>query len=267
VECRDYIANLLSAHADGELSGSELSRADDHVKRCERCRARLARERELKAIIRRSVRQVPAPAQVREGVLGAIDREFARHKVSWLRRPALWVPMAIAASIVLTVVSVRVLHTPVEQQVTLHPGGVPDFDLAIAKFESFNRAFKPNVPSDSFGDIAGAYVDAHMPGFIWNFNGSGMRLVGGRLDKLSDGRSVTYTFYKGGDSAILCTRYKVTDATPPAGAVQAVGGHLFYTYYGYSICYSYSPIGNFVCLLVMHRPVDELLQTVVVASE
>lgn len=268
MECRDYIVNLLSAHADGELGGSELRRAEEHVARCERCRARLADERELKAVIRRSVRRIEAPAQVREGVLRALDQEAAARNVSKLRRPAVWVPLALAASIALVFVSVRTLRNPVEsEQVTMHPGGVPDFDVAIAKFESFNRRFRPNVPSDSFGDIAGAYVDAHMPGYIWNFNGSGLQLIGGRLDKLSDGRAVTYTFYKGDGAAILCMRYKVSDAAPPAGAVQEIGGHLFYTYYGYSICYSYSPVGDFVCLLVTHQTINELLQSVVVASE
>ena len=270
MECRDYIANLLSAHADGELSGSELGRAEEHVAKCERCRARLARERELKAVIRRSVRRIETPPQVRESVLRAIEQEAGARRVSMLRRPAVWVPLALAASIALVFVSVRALRTGAggeSEQITMHPGGVPDFDVAIAKFESFNRRFHPNVPSDSFGDIAGAYVDAHMPGFIWNFNGSGLRLVGGRLDKLSDGRAVTYTFYKGDGAAILCTRYKVSNGAPPPGAVQAIGGHLFYNYYGYSICYSYSPVGDFVCLLVTHQPVNELLQSVVVASE
>ena len=63
--------------------------------------------------------------------------------------------------------------------------------------QKFDHHFNPNVPSNSYGDIAGAYVDAHMPGYIWNFNSSGLRLVGGRLDKLPDGRTVTFTFYKG----------------------------------------------------------------------
>ncbi len=73
-----------------------------------------------------------------------------------------------------------------------------------------------------------------MPGYLWNFNGSGMTfLVGGRLDKLPDNRPVTFTFYQGSGMSLLCTRYKVHEFNPPPGAVREVDDHLFYSYYGY----------------------------------
>jgi hypothetical protein len=42
---------------------------------------------------------------------------------------------------------------------------------------------------------------------------------------------------------------------------------LFYSYHGYSICYSYSPIGNFVCVLITRQPVKQLLESVEYALE
>ena len=111
-------------------------------------------------------------------------------------------------------------------------------------------------------------VDAHMPGYIWNFNGSGLTLVGGRLDKLPDSALATFTFYKGAQTSLLCMRYKVSDFNPPPGAVHEMGDHFFYSYYGYSICYSYSAIGSFVCVLITRQPVKELLlESVEFASE
>ena len=106
-----------------------------------------------------------------------------------------------------------------------------------------------------------------MPGYLWNFNGSGLRLVGGRLDKLPDGRMATFTLYKGSGNSLMCIRFKRSSQRLPPGSVHAMAGHLFYSYYGYSICYSYSPIGNFVCLLITRQPVNQLLENVEYASE
>ena len=95
----------------------------------------------------------------------------------------------------------------------------------------------------------------------------GLTLVGGRLDKLPDNRTVTFTFYKGANASLLCTRYKVSQFNPPPGAVHEMDDHLFYSYHGYSICYSYSPVGKFVCLLITRQPVKQLLDSVEYALE
>ena len=51
------------------------------------------------------------------------------------------------------------------------------------------------------------------------------------------------------------------------GAVHEMDDHLFYSYYGYSICYSYSPVGRFACLLITRQPVKQLLDSVEYALE
>jgi len=94
-----------------------------------------------------------------------------------------------------------------------------------------------------------------------------LTLVGGRLDKLPDQRLGTFTLYRGGGVSLLCIRYRVNEFAPPPGAVSQTGDYLFYRYYDYSICYSYSPIGKFVCLLITRQPVKQLLESVEYASE
>jgi hypothetical protein len=282
LDCREYIEHYLSAHADGELSGTELRDAQAHVASCKSCAARLAQEHELKSLLRKNAAKVATPPAVREKILALLAEQTARsgepprggqqtrpRPVSAIRRPAMWIPLAIAAGLAFAIVMVRGFGLLPHEKivVVIHPGGTPEFDLAIANFERFNKHFEPNVPSSTYGDIAAAYVDAHMPGFIWNFGQSDLSLVGGRLDKLPDGRTVTYTFYKGERGAILCERYKVTDPNPPRGSVHSMADHQFYNYYGYSICYSYSPVGSFVCLLVTRQPVNRLLESVEYASE
>jgi Putative zinc-finger len=284
---REYIDDFLSAHADGELSGAELREAEAHVATCKDCAARLRDERTLKALVRQHGGVVETPSAVRAKLLtllaeeaargeGAMARESDAHRgpshlrgMRTLRRPAIWIPLSVAATLALLFVGARGfgLFRNDSVNVVYRAGGSPDFDTAVAYFEKFDHHFDPNVPSGSFGDIAGAYLDAHMPGYIWNFNNAGLTLVGGRLDTLPDRRLATFTFYKGAHTSLLCVRYKVREFDPPPGVVQEMDGHLFYSYYGYSIGYSYSPVGRFVCLLITRQPVKKLLESVEYASE
>jgi hypothetical protein len=284
---REYIADFLSAHADGELTGLQLREAESHLASCQGCAARLAEERTLKSLVRRHAGMVATPAGVRTRLLTLLAEEAARGEGAMatgaeahrgglrggglraMRRPAIWIPMSLAAGIAFALVIARGfgMYPFRDVNVVYRQGGVPEFDVETAYFDKFDNHFAPNVPSGSFADISFAYLDAHMPGFIWNFNSSGLTLAGGRLDKLPDGRPVTFTFYKGEQRALLCTRYKVAEFLPPPGAVHEMDGHLFYRYHGYSICYSYSPVGEFVCVLISRQPVNQLLETVEYALE
>jgi hypothetical protein len=287
VNCRKYIDHFLSAHADGELTGADLREAEAHVASCQECAVRLAEELALKALVHRSAGHVEAPSAVRAKLLSLLAEEAARGEgamasgtdarrgfsrdrgIRALRRPAIWIPLSIAACLALAFITARGLELYPRDSVDIvyHPGASPEFDTAVAYYDKFDHHFDPNVPSQSYGQIAAAYLDAHMPGYLWNFNGSGLTLVGGRLDKLPDNRTVTFTFYQGAGMSLLCTRYKVAEFNPPPGAVREVDGHLFYSYYGYSICYSYSAVGHFVCLLITRQPVKQLLDSVEYAME
>jgi hypothetical protein len=283
---RKYIDDFLSAHADGELTGAELREAEAHVASCPECKARLDQERALKALVRKHAGQIETPSEVHTKLMALLAEEAARGEgaleqksdslrgpsrergVRTSRRPAVWIPLSIAACLI-AFISARQLGFlgGDSVRVVYHQGGVPEFDIATAYLAKFDRGFRPNVPSNSYRDVAGAYMDAHMPGYLWNFNGSGLRLVGGRLEKLPDGRMATFTFYKGSGHSLVCIRFKTSSDQMPPGAVHAMAGHSFYSYYGYAICYSYSPVGNFVCLLVTHQPINQLLESVEYASE
>jgi len=280
---REYIDHFLSAHADGELTGAELREAASHVASCKECAARLAQERALKSLVHVHARATETPSAVRAKLLALLAEEAARgegamateppaHRggiIKAMRRPAIWIPLSLAAGLVLAFVTARGLgiYPRPDVEVVYRAGGIPEFDIATAYFDKFEHHFAPNVPSSSYGAISFAFVGAHMPGYIWNFNSSGLTLVGGRLDKLPDRRPVTFTFYQGEQRSLLCIRYKVSDFSPPHGAVHEMGGHLFYRYHGHSICYSYSPVGDFVCVLISRQPVNQLLETVEYALE
>jgi hypothetical protein len=279
VNCVEYIENFLSAHADGELSADDLLDAEQHLRQCLGCRAKLDDERALKRLLREHIEMRAMPDAMRRQLLEALDRAaeeeagqqstarpgHAGHRLPG--RPMLWAALALAAALATVFVSTRrfLPYRPPLQAST--PARDADFDVAIAAFDRFQREFEPNVPSDSPAVLSAAYAQARMPGFIWNFSASGFKFAGGRLDKLPDGRKVTYTFYRGARNSILCTRFKEGNAAAPAGRVEAFNGHIFYRYRGYSLCYTQMPDGGFVCILASRLPLERMIKAVKVALQ
>jgi Putative zinc-finger len=273
VDCDTYIKDYLSAHVDGELTPAELREVEEHLAGCVNCRARFAEERAVKTLLRERAAMSRTPSTVRGSILAALDaidsseaasaarggrdRAASADRASRfsIRRARLWAPIAIAAVAVFAFVM-------------LHGGGgpapahaIPPFDIAIDHYEHFNQHFEPNVNSASPAELSDAYMDHKLPGFLWNFQHTGYKLRGGRVDRLADGTSVAYTFYQGDAGSVLCTFMKSHGFQAPDGEVQEMNGHRCYRYKGYSVCLSFPP-GGFICILVSHRPMKEFMQDV-----
>jgi Putative zinc-finger len=276
MDCSSYIEKYLSAHVDGELSAAELRDAEEHLAGCVDCRARLAEERAVKATLHERATRRRTPPVVRGSILAALDAVDAaeasgvagrgrdrsagadRAQWFWIRRARVWGPAAIAAIAIFAFVM-------------LHGGGpapahaIPAFDTAIESYAQFVGHFEPNVKSNTPADIADAYRQHQLPGFLWNFQHRGYKLIGGRLEHLRDGSPVSYTFYRGDMGAILCAYMKSHGLQPPEGEIREIDGHHCYQYKGYSVCLSYPP-GGFICILVSKRPIKEFVQDIA-ASE
>jgi hypothetical protein len=274
VDCTTYIEKYLSAHVDGELSAAELHDAEEHLAGCVNCRARFAEERAVKALLRERAAMRRTPAIVRGSILAALDavdaagssnaagrgrdRDAGADRAPWysIRRARVWAPVAIAAVAVFAFV---ILHgtsgTPPAQ-------AIPPFDVAIEHYDLFLQRFEPNVKSTLPADLSDAYMDHQLPGFLWNFQHRGYTLIGGRIDRLQDGTSVAYTFYRGDNGTILCTYMKSHGLQPPSGEMREMDGHHMYQYKGYSVCLSYPPGGN-ICILVSKRPMKEFVEDIV----
>jgi len=271
LDCGTYIEKYLSAHVDGELSAAELRAAEEHLAGCANCRARYAEERAVKALMRERAQMPRTPAMVRGSILAAldaadsadrardrsrsIDRDGLRKSVR--RRARLWIPIALAAAAMFVFVMLRGGATPAH--------AVPPFDVAIENYSQFAAHFEPNIKSNSPADISDAYMGNHLPGFLWNLQPSGYKLVGGRVDHLPNGRPVAFTFYRGDSGTILCTFMEVRGFEPPPGPVRVIGNHNYYDYRGYRLCLSY-PHGDFICILTTRRTMDEFIQDIL-ASE
>ena len=274
VNCEEYINNFLSAHADGELSAEEERAVVRHLGSglddgCAACRARLAEERLLKALIKRHSAMVKTPEELRTQLdraldrfdSGAIPRRIGTAAIAELRRPRTWIPLAAAAMLLVVVAAGGGLSWIERGGSSSNVSGLSAgdaLDQAVYSYETFETAFRPNVPSGSLADIAMAYGSAAMPDLMWNFEFAGYAVVGGRIDRLPDGSPVTYTMYHGRKGDILCTRYKASDFAVPPGSVGQIHGHLLYEYEGYSMCLTVSEENHFICVLTTSEPMDDL---------
>jgi hypothetical protein len=142
---------------------------------------------------------------------------------------------------------------------------IPPFDVAIDNYSQFAEHFEPNIKSNSPADISDAYMVHKLPGFLWNFQPSGYRLIGGRVDHLPDGRPVSFTFYRGDNGTILCTFMEAPRFDPPPRPIRVMGEHNYYDYRGYRICLSY-PRGGFICILTTRRTMDEFIQDIIASK-
>jgi hypothetical protein len=278
VDHNTYIEQYLSAQVDGELSAAELRDAEEHLAGCVNCRVRFAEERAVKTLLRERAELRRIPPQVRGSILAALDavdaagatprvrdRAARADRAGWFsaRRARVWVPAAMAAVAVFAFVM-------------LHGGNPPQahafapFDVAIQNYAQFDDHFEPNVKSSTPADISDAYMEHQLPGFLWNFNQRGYKLIGARIDRMPDGSPIAFTFYRGDNGTILCTYMKSHGVRPPPGETQdataqnayGAGEHHYYEYKGYSVCLS-SQQNGFICILVSHRPMHEFVEDVV----
>jgi hypothetical protein len=284
VNCEEYIANYLSAHADGELTPEERRAAERHLGSgpadgCAACRKRLAEERALKTLVRRQAAKLTAPAELQARINAALDRldqgsapqRAGVAVLRELRRPRTWAPLAAAAMLFVVLLAGGVLPGMRRaSRQSLHEGtsAIPAseaLDEAVYSYETFETAFRPNVPSASLSAITMAYGSAAMPDQMWNFQFAGYGVVGGRIDRLPNGDSVTYTLYHGRNSDILFTCYRANDFAVPPGAVSKFHGHLLYRYKGYSVAVLQR--GGFTYVLTTSEPLGDLRRDISLACD
>jgi anti-sigma factor RsiW len=224
IDCEIYAEQYLSAQADGELTPDELRTAEEHLRSCERCEAALARERELKTMVRSSagVRKMPGPieSRIRAALANAPAIPARSHRARSERRAA-WLPLALAAGLLVAILFSHLMRRSLESPAM--------FRTADEKLAAFPGNFVPNVPSATLKDVSDAYRRANLPSHMWYFSASGFKLVGGRIESMCNGRPVTYTLYSNPQGAvILCMRFNGVPRTLPPGATLKTADHLFY---------------------------------------
>ncbi len=254
MDCQEYIEHFLSADADSELSAEEVQAVSQHLAGCPNCAARLASERALKAALRKRVPIVSTPANVRRHIAAQLDRSAQPRLGERIRAftPVLrWAPAAIAAVLIVIVLLSRHSRTPT----------VPAFDQAVASFTTFQSKFVPNVSADSAASLGQRYSEwIGVPVSVWNFDKLGYRLVGGRADRLPDGRPVVYTLHTGPNGRIVCAFQRLSHFAVPPGGQTVNRVHHFYRYKGMSVCLTTE--GDMVCILTSRMPLADFIRTI-----
>jgi Negative regulator of sigma F len=142
---------------------------------------------------------------------------------------------------------------------TSHP--IPDFDLAIAKYQGAVAHFTPNVPSRDIETMLTAYVENGMPTYMWDFSRQGFKFVGGRFEHLPDGAAVTYTWFHGAKSGVMCMFRQTEGFKAPSGAYEERQHLLFYRYRGFSVCLiNVGGYGSFLSVIVAQMPMDRFMR-------
>lgn len=239
---RQYIEQYLSADIDDALSPAERQAVSSHLASCAGCRQRQADERALKAVLRERIPIVPAPAQLRQKIIAALDVEDSRPaigRVRFSRRP-LWLGSlgaVAAAAVVLVVILVGGLRRP--------PPANNAFEAALNNYLSAERNFTSNPALGTQADLAVALTSEFGYPFIWDFSPLGLTLAGARIEHQPDGRAIAYSLYKGKAGSILCINFRQLDFKMPPGGEVVHGVH-FYRYkdvwigvvnYGSVFCY------------------------------
>jgi negative regulator of sigma F NrsF-like protein len=148
---------------------------------------------------------------------------------------------------------------------TSHP--IPDFDLTIAKYEGAVANFTPNVPSRDIETMLTAYVENGMPTYMWDFSRQGFKFVGGRFEHLPDGAAVTYTWFHGVKSGVMCMFRQTDGFKAPPGAYEERQHLLFYRYRGFSVCLiNVGRYGSFLSVIVAQMPMDRFMPLVLAAT-
>lgn len=178
MDCRRYIKEFLSAHADSHLSERELTAADGHLRGCARCRASFAEEHRVKTLIRVNTPFTRVPADVRLRIRAALgevtDPESGMRRTDsrrgrgfpvrrairaarWMGARPIWIaiPFAAVASMIL-LVALGVGPFGTRDSLPNVPA-TPVFDLATASFDGLARGFTPNVATESTRAGDGAY--------------------------------------------------------------------------------------------------------------
>ena len=178
----------LDAHLDGELVAVDAREIEAHIAQCPECARFRDGRLELRAAIAARVPALRAPDELRGRVRAAL-RTAARPRAHGLSLPALWRPLALAAS--LAVVALGSWH--------LAPARENGERLADDILASHIRSLMPGHLTDVLSSDQhtvkpwfNGRLDFSPP--VYDFAERGYPLLGGRLDYV-DGRSVAALVY------------------------------------------------------------------------
>jgi anti-sigma factor (TIGR02949 family) len=190
--------NLVSPYIDGQLAAEKATELERHLETCEACRALVNAERLMSATVRHQGERFRAPAHLKARIFSEIDRRSRRTPWSDLRMlGAGWNPVALAASLLLTVLASSAVTTTYFGRGDANGGHEPLVREVVAgQIRSLMAEHLTDVVSSDQHTVKPWFngkLDFSPP--VTDLTAEGFPLVGGRLDYL-DHRQVAALVYR-----------------------------------------------------------------------
>jgi anti-sigma factor RsiW len=252
--------DLITAFVDGEISDSERTSIEVHLKDCGICRLAYRREQDLKKELRAAGARVVPPAAFREKLLANLhaheaDRALQISRVGLWRRELLRPAIALAASVLLILPALYFFPL----------AGKPVSLVAIGTHQKILRGDLPFTRAASAREIRVLLADAVRGKFApmeYDLSRIHLSAVGARIEKIR-GREILVTVYEGGGPSLTCYTLLGTEEDAPPNARVFFDPEKrinFYIFSEHDVNGVLHQEGELICILVSKMPAENLLE-------
>ncbi len=228
------IEEALSAFLDGEVIGVDRREIEAHLSVCPGCQSRYRAEQSVRSFVRqrRDWLVAPAPSDLRLRIVRAVQAEETKRRWDVMSRRRTFGLLALAASLVLAVIGGSLYFHSVEYPKSVVSEVVDEHIRCLMKQDGGLNLITadPKTMSEWFRGRLDIGVSAPP------FQGSDLRLVGGRLCYFLD-RQGAHMVYREGAHVICLFVFDRRDLSLPHGQETVSAGHLIRlaSYKGYNV--------------------------------
>lgn len=224
----------LSAFMDGELVDDERREIEAHLSGCPGCQSRFRAEQSVRSFVRQRRNRLvePASEDLRRRIIKTVKAEETQRRWDILSQRRTVGRLALAASLVLCILSGALYFRSEEPEKSVVPEVVDAHIRCLMKQDGGLKLVTadPEVMSEWFRGRLD--IGASAP----TFQGTDLRLVGGRLCYLLD-REGAHMVYQSGAHVICLFVFNRGDLTLPQGREVVSAGHpiRLTAYKGYNV--------------------------------
>lgn len=246
MKCSEY-EDLVAAHADGQLTGDDLGRADRHAQACPPCEAMRGAQLAVKAVLAQHRRPRPVPDAVRSEIhrhTGA-GRPAERANGSHTARNRILLGGAIAATLVL-------ILGPL-----LMGKADPNLIGTMASDVTEIAGRSPQVATSSPAELRSYYASNGLDfaQSVEDLEPYGIHLVGGSVSTVGE-VPTTLTIYDAAGAPVVCRRFRDGQLALPSGGRRFNRSELF-VQGGVHVALTRLD-GGVICLMASRTPFEKL---------